>query len=151
MLISGEPGIGKSHIAESMLARLREKPHVRLRYFCSPYHTHSALYPFIAQIEQDAGFAPGDSVSLRLDRLEALVKPTATNLPRDVAHFAELVGVPMDGRYPALAVSPQQKRETTLGALLNRLNDAASRAPVLIVVRTRTGSIRRRWICLSEW
>ena len=134
VLISGEPGIGKSRIAESMLARLRDKPHVRLRYFCSPYHTHSALYPFIAQIEQDAGFAPGDSVSTRLDRLEALVKPTATNLPRDVALFAELVGVPMDGRYPALAVSPQLKREMTLGALLNRLNDAASRTPILIVV-----------------
>ena len=134
VLISGEPGIGKSRIAESLLARLDGEPHARLRYFCSPYHTHSALYPFIAQIGQDAGFAPGDNASTRLDRLEALLRPAATDLPRDVALLAELVGVPMDGRYPALAVSPQQKREMTLAALLSRLNDAASRAPVLIVV-----------------
>ena len=134
VLISGEPGIGKSRIAESLLARLDGEPHARLRYFCSPYHTHSALYPFIAQIGQNAGFAPGDNASTRLDRLEALLRPTATDLPRDVTLLAELVGVPMDGRYPALAVSPQQKREMTLAALLNRLNDAASRAPVLIMV-----------------
>jgi class 3 adenylate cyclase len=133
VLISGEPGIGKSRIAESLLARLDGEPHARFRYFCSPYHAHSAFYPFIAQIEQDANFEPGDSASTRLDKLVALLEPTATNLSRDVTLVAELVGVPMDGRYPALALSPQQKREMTLGALLNRINGAASKRPILIV------------------
>ena len=63
--------------------RLEGEPHARLRYFCSPHHTHSPLYPFIAQIEQAAGFEPGSSASAKLDKLEALLKPTATNLPRD--------------------------------------------------------------------
>ena len=60
VLLSGEPGIGKSRIAESLLARLEGEPHARLRYFCSPHHTHSPLYPFIAQLERAAGFEPGD-------------------------------------------------------------------------------------------
>ena len=59
VLLSGEPGIGKSRIAESLLARLEGEPHARLRYFCSPHHTHSALYPFIAQLERAASFEPG--------------------------------------------------------------------------------------------
>ncbi len=134
VLLSGEPGIGKSRIAESLLARLEGEPHARLRYFCSPHHTHSPLYPFIAQLERAAGFEPGSSAGAKLDKLDALLKPTATNLPRDAALIAELLGVATDGRYPALAVSPQQKRELTLTALLNQLDGAAARGPVLIVL-----------------
>lgn len=133
VVLSGEPGIGKSRIAETLLARLDGERHARLRYFCSPHHAHSALYPFIAQIEQDAAFEPGSSAGAKLDRLEALLKPTTTNLSRDVTVIAELLGLPMDGRYPALAINPQQKREMTLNALLDRLGGAASQGPILIV------------------
>jgi class 3 adenylate cyclase/predicted ATPase len=133
VLLSAEPGIGKSRIAESLLARLEGEPHTRLRYFCSPHHTHSPLYPTITQLERAAGFEPGSSANAKLDRLEALLKPAARNVSRDVALIAELLGVPMDGRYPALAVSPQQKREMTLTALLDQLDGVAARSPVLIV------------------
>ena len=133
VLLSGEPGIGKSRIAESLLVRLEGEPHARLRYFCSPHHTHSPLYPFIAQLERAASFEPGSSARAKLDKLEALLKPTAKNLPRDVALIAELLAVPADGRYPALAVSPQQKREMTLTALLDQLDGVAAQSPVLIV------------------
>ena len=133
VLLSGEPGIGKSRIAESLLARLEGEPHARLRYFCSPHHTHSPLYPFIAQLERAASFEPGSSAGAKLDKLEALLKPTARNVPRDVALIAELLAVPADGRYPALAVSPQQKREMTLTALLDQLDGVAAQSPVLIV------------------
>ncbi|HEX9525072.1 MAG TPA: BTAD domain-containing putative transcriptional regulator, partial [Reyranella sp.] len=134
VLLSGEPGIGKSRIAESLLARLEGEPHARLRYFCSPHHTHSPLYPVIAQLERAAGFEPGSSAGAKLDKLEALLKPTAKNLPRDVALIAELLGVPVEGRYPALAANAHQKREMTLTALLDRLDGAAGLGPVLIVV-----------------
>lgn len=134
VLLSGEPGIGKSRIVESVLATLANERHSRLRYYCSPHHTHSALYPFITQLERAANFEPGSGAGARVDRLEALLKPTTTNLPRDVALIAELVGVPMDGRYPVLAISPQQKREMTLDALLNQLSGGTAQKPVLIVV-----------------
>ena len=133
VLLSGEPGIGKSRIAESLLVRLEGEPHVRLRYFCSPHHTHSPLYPFIAQLKRAASFEPGSGARAKLDKLEALLKPTATNVPRDVALIAELLAVPGDERYPALAVSPQQKREMTLTALLDQLDGVAAQSPVLIV------------------
>lgn len=133
VLLSGEPGIGKSRIAESLLVSLEGQRHVCLRYFCSPHHTHSALYPFMTQLERAASFDPGSSSAAKLGKLETLLTPMATNLPRDVALIAELLGVPADERYPPLSVSPQQKRELTLTALLDQLKHAATVSPVLIV------------------
>jgi class 3 adenylate cyclase/DNA-binding SARP family transcriptional activator/predicted ATPase len=133
VLLSGEPGIGKSRIAESLLARLEGEQRACLRYSCSPHHTHSPLYPFIAQLEQAAGFEPGCDASEKLDKLEVLLKLTAKNVSRDVALFAELLAVPADARYPAVAVSPPQKREMTLTALLDQLEGMAAQRPVLIV------------------
>jgi len=133
VLLSGEPGIGKSRIAESLLARLEGEPQARLRYFCSPHHGHSALYPFIAQLERAASFEPGSTATAKLDRLEALLKPNSRNVPRDLALIADLLSVPADERTPALAVSPQQKREMTLTALLDQLDGTAAQGPVLIV------------------
>jgi class 3 adenylate cyclase len=55
VLISGEPGIGKSRITEAVQEHLSAEPHTRLRFFCSPHHQDSALYPAIAQLERAAG------------------------------------------------------------------------------------------------
>ncbi|WP_091963123.1 BTAD domain-containing putative transcriptional regulator [Bradyrhizobium shewense] len=134
VLLSGEPGIGKSRIAQSLQAPREGGPRACLRYFCSPHHTQSPLYPFIAQLEQAAGFEPSSAPGAKLDKLEALLKPTAKDLPRDVALIAELLAVSADGRYPAVTVSPQQKREMTLTALLDQLDVVTTRSPALIVI-----------------
>jgi class 3 adenylate cyclase len=62
VLLSGEPGIGKSRLTAELLERLAAEPHTRLRYFCSPQRTDSALYPIISQMERAAGFAHDDSI-----------------------------------------------------------------------------------------
>lgn len=133
VLLSGEPGIGKSRIAESLLDLLSGEPHVRLRYFCSPHHAHSALHPFIAQLERAADFQEGNSAGAKLDKLEALLGSAARNVPQDVALIAELLAVPTAGRYPVLTVGPQLKREMTLAALLDQLAGVAAIKPALVV------------------
>jgi class 3 adenylate cyclase/tetratricopeptide (TPR) repeat protein len=133
VLLSGEPGVGKSRIAEDLLASLKGEPHTSVRYFCSPHHTNSPLYPFVEQLEKAANFAPDMIARARLDKLEALLEPTSTNLPSDLALVAALLGVPVDERCARLAGGPQQKREMTLVALLDHLVGQSVRSPVLVV------------------
>ena len=79
MLLSGEAGIGKSRLTAALLERLAAEPHTRLRYFCSPQHTDSALYPIIGQMERAAGFAHDDTAQAKLDKLDALLAQTSTS------------------------------------------------------------------------
>jgi len=80
VLVCGEPGIGKSRLAETMVARLAGEPHIRLRFFCSPHHQDSALYPVIAHLERASGFRRDDTAKQRLDKLEALLAQATNDL-----------------------------------------------------------------------
>jgi class 3 adenylate cyclase/tetratricopeptide (TPR) repeat protein len=133
VLISGEPGIGKSRIAETVVWRISAEPHTRLRYFCSPHHQDSALYPSIAQLERAAGFRRDDTDQQRLDKLEAVLVQR-TNGPSEVAPLlAELLSIPTGDRYPLLNLTPQKHKEKTLHAQLAQVEGLASRQPVLMV------------------
>ena len=113
VLLSGEAGIGKSRLTAALLERLATEPHTRLRYFCSPQHTDSALYPIISQMERAAGLAHDDTAQAKLDKLDALFAQTSTT-KQDATLFAEMLSIPNDGRYPALDLAPQQRRQRTL-------------------------------------
>jgi class 3 adenylate cyclase len=77
-LLSGEPGIGKSRLTAALLERVATEPHTRLRYFCSPQHTDSALHPIISQMERAARFTHGDNPKAKLDKLDALLAQNST-------------------------------------------------------------------------
>jgi class 3 adenylate cyclase len=100
VLLSGEAGIGKSRLTAALLERLATEPHTRLRYFSSPQHTDSALYPIIGQMERAAGLAHGDGAQAKLDKLDALLAQTSTPI-QDVSLFADMLSL-SDGRYPEL-------------------------------------------------
>ena len=120
VLLSGEAGIGKSRLTAALLERLAGEPHTRLRYFCSPQHTDSAFYPIIGQMERAAGLAHDDTPQAKLDKLDALLAQTSTS-SEDAALFAEMLSLPNDGRYPALELTPQQRRQRTLEALVTQM------------------------------
>jgi class 3 adenylate cyclase len=92
VLLSGEAGIGKSRLTAALLEGLPNEPNTRLRYFCSPQHTDSALYPIIGQMERAAGLAYGDSAQAKLDKLDALLAQTSTSM-QDAALFADMLSV----------------------------------------------------------
>jgi predicted ATPase len=132
VLLSGEAGIGKSRLTAALLERLATEPHTRLRYFCSPQHTDSAFYPIIGQMERAAGLAHDDKPQAKLDKLDAVLAQTST-ATEDAALFAEMLSLPNDGRYPALASAPEQRRQRTLEALTSQLAELARQQPVLMI------------------
>ena len=132
VLLSGEAGIGKSRLTAALLERLASEPYTRLRYFCSPQHTDSALYPIISQMERAAGFAHDDNGQAKLDKLDAVLAQSFTSR-QDAALFAEMLSQSNDGRYPKLELSPQQRRQKTLEALTAQLEALSSTNPVLMI------------------
>jgi class 3 adenylate cyclase len=132
VLLSGEAGIGKSRLTAALLERLGAEPHTRLRYFCSPQRIDSAFHPIIGQIERTAGLSYDDKPQAKLDKLDAALARTSTS-PEDAALFAEMLSLPNDGRYPALDLAPEQRRQRTLEALMSQLAGLARRQPVLMI------------------
>ena len=133
MLLSGEPGIGKSRLTAALLERVAADPHTRLRYFCSPQHTDSALYPIISQMERAAGFVHADTGQVKLDKLDAVLAQTSTPI-QDAALFAEMLSLPNDGRYPALGLAPEERRQRTQEALTAQLTGLTRYRPALMIV-----------------
>jgi class 3 adenylate cyclase/predicted ATPase len=130
--LTGEPGIGKSHIALALNDRLQGESHITLRYFCSEHHTHSALSPFINQLERAAGFKRSDSPQEKLSKLDALLAQSTHN-PEHLAVLANLLALPADDHYRLQDLTPQKRKEKTFAALLAQLNGLAARQPVLLI------------------
>jgi class 3 adenylate cyclase/predicted ATPase len=130
VLISGEPGIGKSRLTAALLQRLGDEPHTRLRYFCSPHHQDSALYPFIAQLERAANFARDDAPEEKLRKVDALLL-RGTQDQDEITLIAELLSLP--NAAADLNLSPQRKREKLLEALLHQLASIARDYAVIMV------------------
>jgi class 3 adenylate cyclase/predicted ATPase len=132
VLLSGEAGIGKSRLTVALGEQLAREPHIRLRFFCSPQHTDSALYPVIGEMLRAARFAHDDSAQVKMDKLDALLAQTATSL-QDAALFADMLSLPNDGRYPPVEVEPQLRRQKTLKALGTHCEALTRINPVLMI------------------
>jgi class 3 adenylate cyclase len=132
VLLSGEAGIGKSRLTAALLERLAAEPHTRLRYFCSPQHTDSTLYPIIGQMERAAGLVRDDAPQAKLDKLDATLTKSTTSF-EDRALFAEMLSLPNDGRYPTLELTPQERRRRTLEALVLQIEVLSRQNPVLMI------------------
>ena len=133
VLLCGEPGIGKSRLAQMMRERAAGRSHLQLHYQCSPYHTSSALYPVAEQIRRVAGFGREDDTQAKLDKLEAVLKTALADITVAAPLFATLLSLDAGERYPRSSLSPQAQKDATLKAAIDCFRGLASRQPVLIL------------------
>ncbi|MSO75726.1 MAG: adenylate/guanylate cyclase domain-containing protein [Alphaproteobacteria bacterium] len=132
VLLAAEPGIGKSRLTEALVERIAGEAPVVLRYFCSPHHEDSALYPVIAQLERAAGFTRADPPAAKHAKLRALLAGSAS-VADDLPLLAELLSLPGGPSMSALEMPPQRKKELSFEALLRQLEALAHRQPVLML------------------
>src|SRR5262249_3661706 len=132
VLLSGEPGIGKSRLTVALEEQLQTEQYMPLRFFCSPLHTDSTLYPFISQLERAAGFDRNDTIEAKLDKLSTLLGASPHH-DNDVQLLAELLSVPTVYRYTPLNLSASQKKQKTIEALVSQLEVLVQQRPVLMI------------------
>jgi predicted ATPase/class 3 adenylate cyclase len=133
VLISGEPGIGKSRLILAMRHRLAGERYGFLQFQCSSYHTSSALHPIIDYLEHAADITRDTPPAVRLSKLEDLVRETTDQTKSIVPSLAALLSIPTGDHYPQCALTPEQLKGQTFGALFALLQASAERQPVVLV------------------
>jgi class 3 adenylate cyclase/predicted ATPase len=134
VLIHGEPGIGKSALADVIREQVAKEGYTRVTYRCSPYHTNSALYPVITHLQRLWRWERDDSPAQKLAKMEQTLRTTSLPLKEVVPLFAALFSLQLpEGRYPPLGLTPQQEKQQTQDALTVWLLEEAERQPMLVV------------------
>ena len=134
VLISGEPGIGKSRLVDALGAELKGQGYTRIILGCSPYHSNSSLHPIIAHLRRILGWQQDDGAETKLAKLENVLREFSAPLDEVVPLFAGLLSLELPAdRYPPLALMPQQQKQLTLDAVVAWLLEDAERNPVIQV------------------
>ena len=132
VMLTGEPGIGKSRLVAEAEDRIAWDPHVTFHYYCSPRYENTALHPIVSQWERSAGVAASASSSDRLRKLETVA--TAAGLSQvDIAMLAGMLTIPLDERYPHVGHSAQRRREATFDALLRHIENTARTQSLMMI------------------
>ncbi len=134
VLISGEPGIGKSRLVETLRLRVAESEHFCLRYQCSPYHVNSSLYPIVRQLEHAAGFMRTDTIEQKLDKLDAVVARNGAEVSEVAPLFAAILSLPAGERYPPMDMTATRQKEKTIEALANQIVLLSRERPLLLII-----------------
>ena len=133
-LISGEAGIGKSHLCEFLLEHLVEAPHATLRYQCSPHHLNSPFYPVVSQLEHAMGFEQADTPALKFEKLEAALSQAVDPTREDVLLYAALLSISAPEGEAALGSTPQRQKDLTIASLSRHLVRLADKQPLIVVL-----------------
>ncbi|TIS53516.1 MAG: hypothetical protein E5W93_15350, partial [Mesorhizobium sp.] len=132
VLVSGEAGIGKSRLIAAVQDNVSDDQRTTLRYFCSPHHRDSMLYPFIAQLERRAGFAREDDPAARLDKLKTLTDSLPATPPDTLALLADLLGI-ADESVPPILADSHRKREMVISLWSELFKALAEDRPLLVL------------------
>jgi predicted ATPase len=132
VVLSGEPGIGKSRLLQIIKERVADRPHVLLEGRCSPYFEHTPFYPVIDLLQRVADWRWDHSNEEKLERLERLLQERRLPLSETVPLMAGLLSLPLPDRYAPLTLSPERQKQKTLEAVLALCLAMATDRPLLL-------------------
>jgi class 3 adenylate cyclase len=133
VLLSGEPGIGKSRVLNALRQRLEAQGAQALRFQCSPYYVNSAFWPVIDNFERALKLTRDETADAKLDKLEALIVTQYGRPQADVRFVAAILSIPYEQRYGALPMTPQKFKDETLRTLVDLTEAAARRQPSVML------------------
>jgi class 3 adenylate cyclase/tetratricopeptide (TPR) repeat protein len=134
ILLAGEAGMGKSRILQAFSEQIANGPHFRLSCQCSPQHGNSAFHPLIRHLERAARFSPDDAPGTKLDKLESLLRSSGQDFGTMAPLLASLLSLPGAERYGVLDLTPEQRRDRTIAAMIDRIAALSARRAVLFVL-----------------
>jgi class 3 adenylate cyclase/tetratricopeptide (TPR) repeat protein len=133
ILLSGLAGVGKSRLIHELKAHIQLEPHFLLNHQCSPYHSQSAFFPVIEQIERAAQLGPRDQDAEKLDKIRAYLPGTLGDAGDAVALMANLLSIQSDRHHDLATLTPQQVKNKTVSMLVEMLAAFGSELPTLCI------------------
>ena len=134
VILSGEAGVGKTHVVRSFQDEARGEIRNRVLWFCEPYYQTTANYPAIERIRRVLKLAEDDSTEKSLDKLESMLESLGLGVPELAPVLGFLLSISTETRYPPLAYSPEELRQRIISAQVDLLLAMAAQSPVLMVV-----------------
>lgn len=135
VLISGEAGIGKSALVDSIRSQAQLDGGTRMTFRCSAHHQNSPLHPITQRLSRRLRFTRDDTPEAKLVKLERMLENSRFSQDEAVCLLADLLSIPVpEDRHPPLALSPPQQRQRTHEALAALLVEETERQPVLVVI-----------------
>jgi TOMM system kinase/cyclase fusion protein len=135
VLLSGDPGIGKSRLIQTLKDHIANEPHVRWECRSLPYYQNTALYPLTDLFQRTLQWRHDETTDEKVAKLEQTLRQYRLPLEETVPLFAPLLTLPVpEHRYPFLNLSPQRQRQKTLETIVAILLELAEHQPVLFIV-----------------
>jgi class 3 adenylate cyclase/predicted ATPase len=133
ILLSGIPGVGKSRLLHELKSHVEEEPHILLRYQCSPYHSQSAFFPIIEQIEQAAQLIAREADAEKIAKLQACLPQSINGSKQPLLLIAKLLSISTENSRELSELTAQQIKNRTISTLVDVLLAFSLQLPTLCI------------------
>ena len=133
-LVTGEAGIGKSRLVQTLKEDLAAEPHTWIECNGSPYHQNTPFFAVTDMLQQVLAWRGDEDGDERLAALEQALTRAGLPLNDALPLMAPLLSLPVPERYPKLFLSPEAQRRETLRTLAAWLFASARLQPVVTVL-----------------
>src|SRR5262245_43069664 len=133
ILLSGIPGVGKSRLLHELKSHIQQEPHILLHYQCSPYHSQSAFFPVIEQIEKASQLTAREADADKIAKLRAYLPPLTNNSIEPVLLIANLLSVSTESHHELSELTAQQIKNKTISTLVDMLLAFSLQRPTLCI------------------